>query len=84
MVKDSRNGIREDKYGVPLESTQLVVAEIIKKPVKAEVGGKKVFLGPAIRRICGKLIVVGSKKSLIQPENGPSEEVDNAKIQVIT
>lgn len=83
MVEDNRNGIPCDKNGIPLETGKWAVGEIIKDQPEVLVGGKPTFLGPRVRRICGKLITVGSKKSWIQPENGLSEGADNDKITII-
>ena len=80
----SQNDIPRDKDGKPLKIGQMVVVEIIKEPPKAMVGDKEFFLGPAVRRLYDKLIFVGRKKSVTQPEiGGPSEEVLNDHITVI-
>lgn len=83
VIEDNRNGIPRDKNGVLLKTEKWAVGEIIKDPTEVLVGGKPTFLGPRVRRICGKLIIVGLKKSWIQPENGLSEGVDNDKITII-
>lgn len=80
----SRNEIPRDKDGKLLKIGQMVIAEIIKDPPKVKIGDQEFFLGPAVRRIYGKLILVGRKRSIVQPETGGlSEEASNDHITVI-
>jgi hypothetical protein len=84
VIEVSQNEIPRDKDGRPLKVGQIVIVEIVKEPPKAKIGEREFFLGPRVRRICGKLILVGKRKSVIQPETGGlSEEVVNDKISVV-
>lgn len=82
MVKESRNGIPVDSRGRPIKIGTLAEGEVLIEPKQIELDGKKWFLGPKVTRICGKVICVGPKKSLIESKEGV-KEVDNEKITII-
>lgn len=81
-MRRSKNEVPRDKKGRRLETEQMVVAEIIENQSKVLIGKKLTFLSPGTRRICGKLILVGRKKSVIQPDKGLPEEIENDKITI--
>lgn len=86
MINTSQDGPPpHDKNGVVLKPGQMVVAHIVRDPPKVVIGGQKLFLGPKVRHIFGKLIIVGSPKSVIMPDSGIglSEEVNNEDITVV-
>lgn len=83
MMEESRNGVPRDKNGGVLKIGQVVKAEVIIVPPRVELNGKKFFLGPAVNRICGKLIMVGLRDSTIQPMGERERRVPNDKITII-
>ena len=80
---DNRNGIPTDRRGVKLKIGQIASAEIVIEPKEVKLDGKIWFLGPKVSKICGKVIIVGHRKSIIQPKGEEAKEIENDKIAVI-
>lgn len=83
MAENSKNGVPKDKNGNDIVMGGIAFADVSIEQREIKIKKKKFFIGPRTTRICGKIIIVGSKESFIQPRGEQERKVKNDDITVI-